>query len=271
MKERPILFKSEMVKAILEGRKTQTRRVVKYLPEVGDPDNWCHKLDIVNHCVGDYRRFCPYGQPGDSEWRDGRPPKTGYYYIRDLLKNDTTPIWYNPEFEVWGYSPYDDPESIYLDGFEWAGWKSCEDRLWVRETCRAEELKSGLDGVRYMADNAFIEIENTESASHDWCKLYNHGKGGEDGMGKTVPSIFMPRWASRITLKVKNVRVERLQDITEEDAKSEGCEPGWWGLKYPYKAGFSYLWESINKDRGYSWDSNAWLWVVEFEMMKGTK
>lgn len=70
MKERPILFSTEMVRAILDNRKTQTRRVVKFTPDLGEQDAWCHKIgtESFNKIVGDYRRYCPYGQPGDVLW-----------------------------------------------------------------------------------------------------------------------------------------------------------------------------------------------------------
>jgi hypothetical protein len=100
--------------------------------------------------------------------------------------------------------------------------------------------------------------------------------------GKTRPSIFMPRWASRLTLEVKDVRVERLQEISASDAMWEGLanahEPI--NKKTIYKLGkysstgqaaiqeFAGLWDSINADRGFSWESNPWVWVVEFYLLR---
>jgi hypothetical protein len=81
------------------------------------------------------------------------------------------------------------------------------------------------------------------------------------------PSIFMPRWASRITLEITNIRVERLQEITEENARAEGC-PGIATRKtYPrqYRDSFEVLWDRLNAKRGYSWGSNPWVWVIEFK------
>ena len=106
-------------------------------------------------------------------------------------------------------------------------------RLWVRET-----------------------FEDCESALHS-CVLYR-ADGGTPGT-KWTPSIHMPRWASRITLEITGVRVERLQDISEEDAISEGTPfpcGGWVG-------GYQKLWESIHGPG--SWDLNPWVWVVEFK------
>ena len=216
MKERPILFSGPMVRAILDGRKTQTRRAVKPQPHSKDvaftaskkwPNHWyLHAIggSPTQDFIGEFR--CPYGQPGD--------------------------------------------------------------RLWVRERCRAEELESGLDGVRYDADNHFRPIENSQEASDRWVHLYHYGKG----KGKTVPSVHMPRWACRIVADIVSVRVERLQDISHEDAIAEGVEPvgnGWRNYldsDRPFLDpihSFRSLWQSINGLD--SWDMNPWDWVVEFE------
>jgi hypothetical protein len=93
---------------------------------------------------------------------------------------------------------------------------------------------------------------------------------------KWKPSIHMPRWASRLTLRVIDVRAERVQDITEDDAKDEGVHQllnGFYrcyqspekGARTSATASFMSLWNSINTQRGYGWDSNPWVWVVEFE------
>lgn len=87
---------------------------------------------------------------------------------------------------------------------------------------------------------------------------------GKDGMWR--PSIHMPRWASRITLEIKNVRVERLQDISVSDVRAEGIEKGLLDTSYEMKEHFRELWDSINgKKPGASWKDNPWVWVIEFE------
>jgi hypothetical protein len=99
------------------------------------------------------------------------------------------------------------------------------------------------------------------------------------GKARWQPSIFMPRVAARLFPEVKSVRIERLQDITEEDAKAEGAEKwGWFrphgasdedcitygkGLWPCYKNGFAHIWEKINSEN-YPWNSNPWVWVIEF-------
>ena len=161
-----------------------------------------------------------------------------------------------------GSQPYDTWKGWSLDSGDRPGvfcpYGAPGDRLWVRETCCAEELPSGLDGVRYAADNAFIEIQNTQAASDRWCELYAYGKS----RGKQVPSIHMPRWASRITLEITDVRVERLQDISYEDCIAEGWEPACGiGADYWYQE----LWEEINGAG--SWAENPWCWVVKFKLV----
>lgn len=185
------------------------------------------------------------------------------------------------------------------------------DRLWVRETCRAHELTDkeakndtygvmerlglesplcGLDGVIYKADGAFREIDNSPAASEEWMKLnYYRGK-----RGATVPPIHMPRWASRILLEITDVRVERLQEISEADAKDEGlaCLSKDGGRTYKYgiadgdglpgkddtgwhwadweqdpRRAFFKLWDNINGDEHGS-GGNPWVWVVCFKRVK---
>jgi len=228
VKERPILFSAPMVRAILEGRKTQTRRKVfnkrtTNYHSIEERDDgtlwpWRETEDAQDHWYP-----CPYGQPGDL--------------------------------------------------------------IWVRETCRADELPSGLDGVRYLADDAFVSIENTEQAAERWGELACYGmKNSGRAECRLVPSIHMPRWASRISLEITGVRVERLQDISEADALAEGvydgracqCEIpldfvrscGNCGGRLVDSVGlYRKLWESINGPG--SWEANPWVWVIEFKRVKG--
>ena len=199
MKERPILFNAEMVNAILSGRKSQTRRVMKQQP--GSVTEQGRPLFFQHGSTG--RRItpkCPYGQPGDRLW------------VR----------------ETWSTCPIYDAQKPSEMGPEYLGT------------------------IRYRADG--------------------------QRSGKLRPSIFMPRWASRITLEITSVRVEQLCDISNDDAISEGI----W--KYPdegcYKVytpttsfgtinpvkSYRSLWESINGPE--SWTENPWVWVVEFEEVK---
>jgi hypothetical protein len=151
----------------------------------------------------------------------------------------------------------------------------------VRENCRAEELPNGRDGVRFLADNNFVPILDTPEAADAWVTLNHYGQGRGTGprCGRRVPSIHMPRWASRLTLTVTDVRVERLQNITEDDARAEGVErdedvPGGW---VDYRApgtqccliasdSFASLWESIHGPE--AWNANPWVCAISFEVRR---
>lgn len=213
MKERPILFSGPMVRAILDGRKTQTRRVIKPQPYCPTPEGdyypdpyakthyWCfwgkRGTDAHNKCSVPLFR-CPYGQPGD--------------------------------------------------------------RLWVRETWATD---SQVDNVmpRDLSKGEPIYY----AASNVW-----RTTGCQPILrGKLRPSIFMMPWMSRILLQVTNVRVERLQDISEADVISEGVRDlgnGFGEFNHArgmQRAVFHHAWEQINGPE--SWDANPWVWVIEFK------
>lgn len=194
MKERPILFSSPMVRAILSGAKTQTRRVVKGQKALasgvtqftGHLHAWVANDAAVLECAITSLR-CPFGVPGD--------------------------------------------------------------RLWVRESVQWREEEQA---AFFIADGARTKIEA-------W---------GRKSTG--MPSIHMPRGVSRITLEVTGVRVERLQDISEADAKAEGVERtnghpvrgAVFGCGPTYREGFAQIWHDINGAE--SWAANPWVWCVEF-------
>jgi len=257
MKERPILFSGPMVRAILNGRKSQTRRIVKpqcdelgydLLPQQNAPswrwcgpsshgrcDFWGGELNFI---------FCPYGQPGD--------------------------------------------------------------RLWVKESLHATYNPRGEEPIaRYSSDTQFVPATEGKPAliQGEWRMLRWQWKRNN------LPSIFMPRFASRLTLEVAEVRVERLREICEEDAIAEGIvathnEPGeriYWrnyrfktahprkgtvltdeehrihaygdrkgGTVIPDQVGairsYQSLWESINGVG--SWDANPFVWVITFRRIE---
>ncbi len=210
--ERPILFSGEMVRAILEGHKTQTRRVV--VPTQSKP------------------RVAPLRM---EPWIiDGEQQEDDY----------GAPAWAGFHPEYWGE----------------AKWFTCPygqvgDRLWVRETWRP-------CAVPQCSDTA-ICVEYRES---DYCKLGHLSTLNRTGWR---PSIFMPRWASRITLEITGVRVERVRDISHADALAEGVADADEGsnlIKGSYAiTNFANLWYTINSKRGYGWDSNPYVWAVEFK------
>lgn len=223
MRERPILFSGPMVCAILEGRKTQTRRVMKHQP----PE------DVSPITVSRYNPTI-IDRHGDEA----------------------------PGAEIFG---------AFSDDGEW-GCKSPfgepGDRLWVRETCRAVELESGLDGVRYPADGAFRAIEDSSDAAGRWIELYAY----RSQTGASVPAIHMPRWASRVTLEITGVRAERLQTIQWDEAIAEGIpDPRRAARRVDPVEGtvaqFRQLWDGLNAARGHGWEMNPWVWVVEFKRL----
>lgn len=153
-----------------------------------------------------------------------------------------------------GNAEWREKEMVYRPG----------DLLWVRETVRAEEREDGIDGVHYLANDEFRPIENSEDASTRWVELF-HYRGQR---GAKVPPIHMPRWASRITLEITDVRAQRVQDISEDDAQAEGCihhhDPAGDGQNVIEQ--FSYLWTSIHGPG--SWEANPWVAAITFERVK---
>ncbi len=162
------------------------------------------------------------------------------------------------------------PEN-HLSRYGYAG-----DLVWGRETSRAIELESGLDGVRYEADGAFRPIEATMEAAEDWVVMHNY----RHGKGLVVPSIHMPRWASRLERTLTSVSIERLQAISDADAVAEGIEE--W-MRSIYKdpdvtaadvqgmverfgtgprAVYAALWESINGIG--SWKADPYVWRLSW-------
>lgn len=203
--EKPILFNTEMVRAILEGRKTQTRRIIKRTPSNDDP--------------------CGYGFWKEFSERDNK------WYVKDYTHSC---VW-------WGLEEYTNRFSKYHVG----------DILYVRETWQdCTPLKSLItNGYIYRADKLHEELARKHRIA--WS-----------------PSIHMPKKAARIFLKITDVRIERLQEMSFEDMFDEGIEvvPGSIA-PYPSER-FKSLWDSIIKksDIGmYGWNENPWVWVIEFE------
>jgi len=210
-----------MVRAILDGRKTQTRRIVKTTPstdtteilhdEGTDWREWFSHSGIV--LPKSWTIKCPYGQVGDQ-------------------------LWVKENFHLGAYvrEPHAQGAAIaYAEG---------------KQTC-----------FRHMTD---AEMER--------CRLKPDPRPWAES--KTIPCLLMPRWASRLTLKITSIRVERLQDISEADAMAEGANPTP-NPKFPKLAagqhvrGYKHLWDSINAEKGpgehgYSWEGNPWVWVITF-------
>jgi len=217
-KERHILFSGEMIRAILENRKSQTRRVVKPQPP---------RAEDVRASAGiDYGLFTDETIP--DVWRVSGP----VWAVRDKMENP-------PKVPQWR-CPYGKPG----------------DRLWVKETWAI-----GSEGIVFRSDDGWIEHEPD-------CKELLDG-------GKWKSPLYMPKAAARIWLEIVSVRVERVQDISEEDAKEEGVVPDQFGIgniraamKEPHGYQFAILWDSINaKKPGRDWASNPFVWVIEFKRL----
>ncbi len=220
--ERGILFSAPMVRAILAGKKTQTRRVVNPQPaalcrfemngagthalHLGPPltlDGPAFCCVPVKATSADHRLACPYGVPGD--------------------------------------------------------------RLWVRETWQAWRQVN----VEYDEWEVETDVELMRNATLEY-------RATSDSLGPWRPCLFMPRWASRITLEIAEVRVHRLHDISEDDARSEGVlvsdaatakqdTVDTHGMT-PYRAAFASLWDSIN-GKAAPWSSNPWVWAITFRRL----
>ena len=241
MKERPILFSGPMVRAILEGRKTVTRRVVKPQPMVSDeeamvlPEAWAAGFVGVK---------CPHGRKGDRLW------------VR----------------ETWA-SPDQDKSKQGRVAYDADGVCGC----W----CGHGEDRSFMYHGRILQASGFSECFPKSGSTTFGLGKYTDVQSGEYPSYKYGwrPSIHMPRWASRLTLELTEVRVERLQDITEADARAEGIQvlpmqssddPSAWWQSSPgvhqdrtARGSFIQLWDSINAKK-HPWESNPWVWVESF-------
>ncbi|EAW1751268.1 hypothetical protein AXM70_05470 [Salmonella enterica subsp. enterica] len=212
MSERGMIFNAEMVNAILSGRKTQTRRPIKWkqtrFTEIAERDDgslWPWAEDCERG--GDIWFACPYGEIGD--------------------------------------------------------------RIWVRETFRVHSRATDVATLVYRASVRNSWTEQTHRVPVAVC---NKPATPE----KWTPSIHMPRWASRITLEITDVRVERLNNISYDDAISEGIKQEWtcidpglgsYAHKNDVQDDYETLWKSIYGTD--SWQANSWVWVIEFKRVEG--
>lgn len=252
VKERPIIFSGEMVKAILDGKKTMTRRAVKTQPR-----DECTEI-ATSACFGhvEYRSTsedrqtqsilakikCPYGKIGDR-------------------------LWVREAYTVTGWNC--DDGSVYIkylaDGHE---------QYFDNET---DEMECAIDSlvasVCKELDKRKVPMLNDEAYD---CSL-------DENKPRNRSPMSMPRFASRLLLEITDIRVERLNDISEADCEKEGfrfyplsricfkpCS-----TKHPsghgsnnYKSIFGEYWDTLNAKKGYQWSSNPWVWVVEFKVVE---
>lgn len=237
MKERPIIFSAPMVRAILSGAKTQTRRVVKrYSADcIGwfdDGDGlWAQRFidpSSGSPYLKSWRDRCPFGRPGDRLW------------VR----------------EEWRVGAWDEIAGCVATDYKADGY------------CRREWLRVDDEDLFIRLRQQCIDDARAALGPAD---RYTWEPGRSPCRWR--PSIHMPRWTSRITLEITDVRVERLQDISEADAVAEGCKPIRPELVQdglivrPGRSAveeFQLVWEEIHG--GGSWEKNPWVWVIEFKM-----
>ncbi|HBW6460443.1 TPA: hypothetical protein MM041_000755 [Klebsiella pneumoniae] len=236
MKERGMIFNGEMVRAILDGRKTQTRRIMAPQPaddiERGifpNPEVIGWKSSRRHKHGSTTAHFCHYGKPGDRIW------------VR----------------ETWGVVSHAfSGDGLMID------WVPDRPATAIHEMPFGNGYYSGY--AIYAADGDFT---------------WGDDDGYEDGRSCWKPSIHMPRAASRILLEITDVRVERLNAISEEDARAEGIidggclncgEPEPCGCANPEPDAtdaFAYLWQSIYGQE--NWNADPWVWVIEFKRVEG--
>ncbi|MCW9408936.1 hypothetical protein N5I62_04035 [Klebsiella quasipneumoniae] len=217
MKERGMIFNGEMVRAILDGRKTQTRRIMKVQPVLNGNfyevfgAAWSKGMKSIPALPGhSLSTRCPFGAVGDR-------------------------IWVREAFRV--HSRATDVATLV--------YKASERNSWTEQTHRVP-----------------VAVCNKPATPEKW-----------------TPSLHMPRWASRILLEITDVRVERLNAISEEDARAEGIidggclncgEPEPCGCANPdpdATDAFAYLWQSIYGQE--NWNANPWVWVISFKRVEG--
>lgn len=239
MRERPILFSTEMVKAILEGRKTQTRRT--------------NKLETLNY------------HPKVWNWVKGKMRQV--HRLWDSTVEKYSP---NPLKTFFTFTDKVGNEKIVQSPYGWKG-----DLLWVRETfAYSDGIEPHGSDYIYKADLSGDDIAS---------RSYSFGFDIDElDQLRYRPSIHMPKDAARIWLLIKEVTVERLQNISQEDAFAEGVftaphRPSSCGNKYHSDmsnsrdcgiCSFKILWINING--GESWFANPWVWVVKFEVLSTT-
>ena len=260
MSEYQIIFSTEMVSAILDGRKTQTRRVIKPQP------------------VDEFGKICEckvlgpeFYSPVVVDRHGEEQPGKEIYGVYD-------------EYGEWGVkSPYGSPGDL----------------LYVRETWRPadrlidgfERMKGGEYWIQYKAGGAVYNVDwDTDKVDQDYDADSPEKLKGtfsiDPKFGRWLPSIHLPKNYSRLWLRVLDVRVERVRDITPKDASAEGCSglAGMVGINTAMLVtntnsieeaqdvalidDFAYLWDSINAKRGYGWKVNPWVWVIEFEKVQ---
>jgi hypothetical protein len=230
---RPIAFTGAMVSALLDGRKTQTRRVLADVPPA--PNKNCHPSHKQIHDAPYIDSYCSKRRTDENP--RGMSDRWCWWQVDDRQCP--------PTFRV-----------PFVPG----------DLLYVRECWRSEavydddpprDIPFDACCVQYAADGSWSDYDPMNRA------------------GRLRAAMHMPRWASRLTLRVTNVRVERVKQISEADAKAEGVSstlkryPDGGHMGVSARDNFHSLWDSINAPRGFGWDANPWVCCIEFSVHRG--
>lgn len=273
MKERPVLFTGPSIPMVMDGTKTQTRRIA---------DLGRLSVDLPSRVYSDLPGIMPLSvaEPGRHRVKLNQHGavtaiglkvggslglKPGEFHFRCPLVDGTTTLAdHGNGKKVWTVTPVG------------------EQRLWVREMWRTEErVSDAVDGVRFAADDAFVPIANTQDAADLWVVANNNGIHS----GHWRPSIHIPRWASRTNLIPIQARLMRLQDITDEDAVAEGVRhwpdvpnPSYravdgprWSYETPTSTdgccgtarwAFGGYWNKLHGR--IAWEQNPWVWAYTF-------
>ena len=352
MKERPILFSGEMVRALLDGRKSQTRRVIKdyTIKRISNRHEFAtsgpHQLSMKETPGYAYVELesgalvglpCPYGQPGDRLYVRHSADLFPVYFkpihgwdglysagtdglIYRMDRGEPSPLAGSPTSKgyltvslsrgkwethsvhklvcetFYGPAPFDGAQVRHMDGNqtnnrpENLDWGTQEDNWADRRVhgrgmgsahhsakltpAMVEAIRASKASQRALATQYGVSQSTIQEvcAGKTWGS-HVPGKRNLPAFKMWKPSIHMPRWASRILLEITNVRVERVQEIGEEDTYAEGCErisefqafgADRAGRDKLARFGFKRLWDSINAARGYGWEVNPWVWVIEF-------
>lgn len=201
-RERPIIFSAPMVRAILEGRKTQTRRVTKPQPNIPASGHPVAQGELLRDWLRSYA--CPYGKPGDRLW-----VREGFTWVTLA------------EIDSWDTGVFSEIKRVPKD---------------------------------YKHDHAGSKVG----------MLYRATDTNWEKHAPWTSPVHMPRWASRITLEIVDVRIERLQEIKHGDIIAELGANNYANLDTGHRDNFIELWDSINGKK-HPWSNNPWVWVVEFK------
>jgi hypothetical protein len=228
---RNIIFSAPMIRAIIAGTKTQTRRLID-----GAPDR---------------AGFADFAVPGNC---GSGCTHTGHD----------------------GFALFFEGPTVFSRGLASLKCRYGKpgDRLWVRESWKPIERDDGTDGIIYAADDAFRAIEASEEAADRWVAAYDNGSYGD----RWRSPIFMPRWCSRLEIKLEEVRVQRLADITEDDARAElgpqqrDPEGDCWTSRADiHRSLFEYAWCEMHGWNPNAWAANPWVWCLTFKRVERDK